>query len=518
MGILTTWMKRKRLQIEAEVRELELLEHQSKLDRRILEATTTLIDTSIPSGETLVSGRRAHDDVQQEMQFESLKDLRRASRRFWYRNPHGHGIIRNLIRYIGRPTLVSESPDPTPQKVWARFWRFARMTLKWKEILTRGYRDGEVFIRVFPDSQSYITLRFIEPDLIRSPMGADFSHGIQTDPNDIEKPVMYWRAKSEDHSTTVDDFEQIPADQIIHVKLNADSDQKRGRPQLEPVIVLMSKYETWLSDRIVLNKIRTAIALVKKIKAPSETISRLRTAQAAESVGTTPNRSKAPSPGSILTASQNIDYEFLAPRVDARDVAADGRTILLAVTAGIGQSEVLVTGDSSNQNYASSLVSEGPVNREIQDQREFWEVFIYELWGHVVEGAIAVGDMTREVDVDVERLGPNGEIEIVTETVDLVEEVSAQWPELTQRNIKDETISYQIQHKMGVASLETLAAKMGHDFRLERRRRLREAKELEQFPDPFLLAPSDIQTPNDPDTTDDEVEGDGTTGSERVGE
>lgn len=457
----------------------------------LLEGMNNVVDTSLDKGDSLIMGRSFDPlDMVSDYDLADLDKLRTQSRRLWYQNAHGHGVIRNLIRYIGIPTVTPKEDAEEVKEYWRQWWVANQMNKKWKEILRRNFRDGETFIRWFDETKNEdlaTTFRFIEPSRIREPSDiTNASHGIETENGDIETPVRYWKLKSNSMNLDKENFELIDADEIYHIKIGVDSDVKRGRPILEPVMRLILSHETWLRDRIVLNKIRTAIALVKKIDAPRETVERIRNAQAATGVGLNSqqqNLQQVFAPGSLLTANRNVNYEFLSPKLDARDVKEDGRNILLAVTAGMGQSEVLVTGDASNQNFASSLVAEGPVAKEVEDWRAFHEEDILHIYKRVILDAVEAGILPETVQVDREDVSDDGIATIFQETVEVSGFAEVSWPQLTQRNIKQESEALAIHKAMGIASVDTLSARAGYDPREERKKRRRDARDAAQLRD-----------------------------------
>ena len=92
-------------------------------------------------------------------------------------------------------------------------------------------------------------------------------------------------------------------------------------------------------------------------------------------------------PGMVLDAS-NVDYEFIAPSLQARDVSEDGRNIRLSFSAMTGLPEFMTSGDASNSNYASTMVAEGPGIREFEDWIDFFtDVISYDIWPTVMEQA-----------------------------------------------------------------------------------------------------------------------------------
>ena len=78
---------------------------------------------------------------------------------------------------------------------------------------------------------------------------------------------------------------------------------------------------------------------------------------------------------------------MLSPKINAPDVKDDGRAMLLAVAAGSGMPEMVVTADYSNANYSSTFVAQNPFVREIEDWQDFFKIFDKILFKAVIQNA-----------------------------------------------------------------------------------------------------------------------------------
>ena len=390
---------------------------------------------------------------------QQMKTSRGQSRKFFRFNPHGKSIIRNMAKFvIGRGvkfiTLDTESGRKKKiNKVWGKFVEINKWLLRQKEIVTRGFRDGEVFLRYFPLSgkdSGYLAFRFIDPDTVANPpnatmnvdsnnktsRGTILTYGIEHNAEDIEDIKWYWV-----------DNKPVKADEIIHIKLLADSDQKRGVPYMESVLEDIKNYRNWLKDRIVLNKIRTAIALIRKIPAGVGTptqINSIRDQNSASIHNVKSSKVQAFEPGTILT-TRGIEYEYLTPNLEARDSAQDGRNILLNVAAGVGMPEYMVTADSSNANYSSTMVAESPAVKEFEDWQDFFAVFFQAIYKLQMEHA------------KKKRILPAG-----SNT-----DCKVEFPTLVMRDLQKEARAYSLMRDKGVISIKTWRGKAGLDDQIE---------------------------------------------------
>jgi hypothetical protein len=427
---------------------------------------------------------------------------RNQSYRFWRLHPQGRGILRNFVRFIiGRQfkidfddqqygkwnddrtkILVSDNEDDVlvTKLAWTEFELRNQFTNRRKEIILRTFRDGEALIRRFVVN-GRVLIRFVEPEKMETTKTEGVVLESDVDPNDPIMPFYIGKATkielgieyvATDRETVIAYHfgdERVPAKDVIHTKAFADSNDLRGIPLLEVVAKTLTNYEQWEHYRIVLNKIRTAVALVRKVEG---------TAQQARSIieGRTPTRApisgKVPqtpagmreamfNAGTILTPGPGVTYDFMSPKLDARDAGEDGRRILLSASAGVGLPEQLVTGDYSNSNYSSSVEGRTPAVREWED----WQDFFDPVFKKIVEWVI---------DAAVEFLGLP---ETTLRTCEL------NWPILISKDAAKETARNMNLRNGGILSLETWASReeLVYDDELEKMRN--EAEDMLMSPE-----------------------------------
>jgi hypothetical protein len=279
-----------------------------------------------------------------------------------------------------------------------------------------------------------VTLRFIEPEKIGWGQSPSLADG-KVQPDDSDDDDIY-AALTKDHvgeATKVsnvaaylaDDSEiivaywvrygskdpvHVPAKDILHTKPLADSNDLRGIPLLEVVAKRLTTYDQWEEYRMVLNKMRTAIALVRKIEGTSAQASALIANRASsrpqpkglEPVTNAARREPMFHSGTVLNPSPGVSYDFLAPKLEARDSAEDGRRFLLSIAAGVGLPEMLVSGDWSNANYANSVESRTPAVREWEDWQDFFEPVFKKIYRCVVQASIKDLGLPKETSQKVE--------------------------------------------------------------------------------------------------------------------
>ena len=428
----------------------------------------------------------------------NLETAREQSRKFARWNPHARGVLRSLSKFvIGRgvtfaPKFSGDKIDKKLVEQYVNYWdawvKIEKFRRKQKESVRRLTRDGEFFLRSFEDVlHGYLKIRFLEPDRIKNPSGyneksglldgkqvrGNLTYGIETSRKDIENVFFYYYETSGDPG-----YIRIPAKQVIHKKLFADSNRKRGFPFLETMLYDCKTYRDWLKDRVVLNKIRTAIALVREIDPTMGTKSQvqgIRDQERAQTSGIKSSKMQLPEPGTMITA-RGVNYKFLTPDLDAKDSAEDGRHILLSIAAGSGLAEYMVTGDASNANYSSSMVAESPAVKEFEDiQDELQDCFI-----EIYDNVIAFG---RKHSKDLPSVGPTPECDLT-------------FPVLINRDVKREADAFGLYDSQRIMSKKTIRGKLGLNNEIENEN-LKTEKSDELDWNSYITHPDDNDNPEE---------------------
>jgi len=359
-------------------------------------------------------------------------------------NLYAKAIVRNLSKFVlGKgPTIKPDSENEKVKDTWDNFAKMNKWSLREKELVKRVFRDGEIFIRRFVDKNNGdVKIRFMRAEKIRNPVkegdlraGEQVTFGIGTDPNDVEDVRTYYHCDAEGNL-----IEAIEADEIIHIKIFVDSDVKRGMSALLTALPMIAKYLNWLDDRIILNKVRSAIALIKTVKGTSNTVESLREAQMAQHQSADRNKQQAFAAGTVITASEGIEYEMVSPNINAPDVKDDGRAMLLAVAAGCGMPEMMLTADYSNANYSSSVTAQNPFVREIEDWQDFFGWYYNEIFVWVISAGKDYGEIPKDEE----------------------EGCALEWPPLILADIMKNNQARKIQHESKILSRKTWRHKEG---------------------------------------------------------
>ena len=367
------------------------------------EARQKVYDEDLDSGKWMLVGDQSGVGIDSQTRI----DIQSSAYSMYHNNTHARVIIRSLVKFtLGKgPQIIPNETDDKKQKkildIWNDFKKRNRWGKREKELATRLFRDGEVFLRKFIDeTNGDMKVRFIRPSLIRNPINnvnlpPNVSNGIETDPDDIEEVISYYKTDSDGNLK-----EKISAEEIYHLKIFCDSDEKRGNSIFGPCIRRIKQYEQWLEDRVLLNKVRSAIALVKIVDSSSGKVNEIRNNMLSEKADETSNKAKMMRGGTVITASKGVDYKLLNPNINAADAKDDGRAIKLDIAAAVGFPEMIFTSDYSNANYSSSLIAQNPFVREIEEWQDFLSDFYKELTEEIIEKKKEFGGFPSNIDVD----------------------------------------------------------------------------------------------------------------------
>jgi hypothetical protein len=229
---------------------------------------------------------------------------------------------------------------------------------------------------------------------------------------------------------------------------------------------MIQKYDSWMEDRITLNKVRTAIALIRKIDAPTARIQAIRDSMESETTTADRKKQKMLERGTVITASKGVEYEMLSPNIHAQDVKDDGRNMLLSVAAGVGFPEMILTADYANANYSSTLIAQNPFVREVEDWQDYAKTFYQEMYATVILAGMEYGDLPNDTST----------------------ECDVEFPPMIHADIKEENEAYQIMNLNRIMSKKTWMLKQGLDPESEKSN-FEDEEADEVYPEPTGVQP-----------------------------
>lgn len=327
------------------------------------------------------------------------------------------------------------------QAVVNAFLKSQKWGLREREMVWRADRDGECFFRFFETDEG-IRVRFVEPEHVATPTDArgvgPIELGIETEPDDVETVLAYW-VKGE----------RIPAEEIIHIKMNAGFADPRGIPTSLPVWKNLLRAEKLLRNMSTVAGIQAAIALIRKHTASKEAVEtfvdRTKDASQVDPVSGRQRSLQRFSSAEVIDAPKGTEYDFPAKGTNAEQFVEVLNAELRAIASRLNMPEFMLTSNAANANYASTLVSEGPVVKCFKALQDFFGQLSGEpIIRRVLLHAETMGDLPRDL---TERLS----IKIDAPMVEVRDRLK-----LSQ--------AFEIERNAGVRSPQSWAREVGLDY------------------------------------------------------
>jgi hypothetical protein len=268
----------------------------------------------------------------------------------YYRtNPLAFRLVQLQVDHVLGDGMQLKSSDPAIQAEIDRWWHHPlnNLDVRQFDMLTALTLDGEIFVsqHVNPfDATVYVRL-----------VPAGLIDRIETNPDDLEDEWRYhqtaqpitpdtlmrmpsaiqaegrwWNAPGIAGLPEIPGQQGVPADlaggTMRHFAINRPAGVVRGQSDLAPLLPWLRRYRDWLTDRVRLNKYRTAFVWQVQLKGSDARAVRQRQAELAV----------PPPPGSVIVANENETWTAIASNIHADDVQHDGLALRLMVAAGAG--------------------------------------------------------------------------------------------------------------------------------------------------------------------------------------
>lgn len=284
------------------------------------------------------------------------------------------GIMHDFV--MGRGFTVV-SPDDGTQVVWDAFYKVNDGDQLFSEHFIETEIYGESMLWKLPKNETFISwqrtpeqeppkgilprVRLIDPSCI---------YDIITYPEDIKQVIGYqWVAPTQFQTYTAPGipslkfiFTQIPADQVIHVKTNAVSNEKRGRSELFAALGYLKRLRDSVNYSIISQQKNAAWSIDTSVDGDQGDLNNYASSQA--SLGTLPPA------GSEFIHSKKIERKYLGNQSGGGTLSNAFEWCLSMIAAG---SRIPVsyygTHLSGGQTKASAIVATEPVAKMFERKR-----------------------------------------------------------------------------------------------------------------------------------------------------
>ena len=343
------------------------------------------------------------------------------------------------------------------------------------ELHARYRQDGE-FIASWSMDREGPLLSVHEPDQLTEPQADatlyDYVH--QACGVDCSAFVPSWsfgvlspRRRSEQHlayfiayNGSGTDWEVLPESRTVHARRNVVRSAKRGVTDFAVVLDTIRQQAQLLRGTTIGATLQANIAYIEEYAAgvtkdQATAGLDLNNVPKAPLPGTTgpstPQYLGIKRPGTILKVSQGKQYKpgpMGSERVAGFEIVS--QMALRAIGTRWLMPEYMISGDASNANYSSTLVSESPFVKYCESSQQTWGSITSELLWKALYTAWEHGRLDR-LGYSIREL--KGLCEIVLD-----------WPQVGTRNVTEQLAKLQFGLDRGLIAPNTAAAELGYDY------------------------------------------------------
>jgi len=409
-------------------------------------------------------------------------------------NPFAANLFQNRINYIigdnPKISVIPTTPEAKKKKKnvntakefenFLTLWQLVNnFEERREELVLRGDRDGDIAVRWFYDPDGMTHFRFVEPLQIKNPANRSVStrgevfdeieerrtrFGVRSDPDDVMIVEGYYVHYSDDS----EDWEFVPAEDMMLFKFNVDENSPRGRPLTYPARDELDHAKRGLRNLMVTSTMQAAVSMirthdtgkpdvVKDFVSSQKTISSRAASPATNDVMAMLDSVVRAGMPHIVDVTKGTKVEFPATMIDVEKMVAAVEAAVSAVAAAVQMPNWMLTSVAGSTNYANALVSEAPSTRAFLRAQKKYRAVILHFFAKALIHAMERG-LVRQVD----------ELELVSEIGDkvifLTIGVSSEFPNLVVRDRLNETRRYRVLAHDGILSRETWSDREGEDF------------------------------------------------------
>ncbi len=301
-----------------------------------------------------------------DITYSTLKDDQEDALEAWRTNPLAHRITELTTDYVlGKGVEISAKPKRINDFIQT-FWYHPlnRLQIEMHTFCTDLSMTGELFITFHTNPYDAMTyVRAVPANLIDD---------IETAPNDITQELRYHQIADQSQGT---EPHYWTADEMHHYAINRPVGSKRGQSDMKPILPWLSRYKDWLTDRVIINKFKTAYLWDISLQGATAGTIKARIAEIA---------ANPPNPGSFIVHNESEVWEAKRPDIGADDAQPDGLAIRLAIAAGAGI-PLHFLGEGAGANRATAYEMSEPTERHYQRR----QLYVHNIIHDILDTAIA---------------------------------------------------------------------------------------------------------------------------------
>lgn len=313
-------------------------------------------------------------------------------------NPVAKRIVNIITQFVLSKGVVATFEDPQAQQLWDEFAKFnklgtsrganARAGTKlrmWSDMLSV---DGELMFK-FTDKNTALKVEALDTATILE---------VVTDPEDINQVYYYHQQYATPYNVysapgvpgTRHIIRQIPAQDVLHVKINVFENEKRGRSDLYTIIGWLKRLKDLINANVIKAYFHACYTWDYKIKGNPTDVQNFAGKQT----------SKVPVPGSSYVHNENVERQLISPTgVSGAGVDNDMMGLLNMIALGSGVSLAYLASSFAGSR-AGALTETEPSSKLFYDRQSTWDEILHEFADRLFDWAESKGIRVENRNVE----------------------------------------------------------------------------------------------------------------------
>ena len=372
-------------------------------------------------------------------------DMHRKSFEAYNHNPIAHQLCELQTAFVLGRGIDHSCTNQDVEAVWKEFVDRTDFYNDLENIATDFWWAGETMLEFYDNvpSKGLTDYRMIDPSTVWD---------VITDPEDIQKIYYYHQQYSTPYQmyttgkipTMQYILRDIPANNVLHVKLNASKYEKRGRTDLFSILGWLKRLKDLMNARVVKGQLEAAFVWDVTVNSGEADVSK-----------TSLNLPDPYKAGSTFVHNKNLTLAPVTSSIKGSEAAPDIAALLNIIAVGFGIPKDFI-GEASKGAKAGALTATEPGVKRFERRQRLIENFCYRVANRVISNAVKAKQLDIEPALEdaksVTKLGRTGDnLPNRTDIQGAMEDTQQQANDKAQK-VTDQQNKMAVQaHKVGVA-------------------------------------------------------------------
>lgn len=292
----------------------------------------------------------------------------------------------------GPEIIINNQNDTSSQDAideYTERTKFGTRLCNWDRMLST---NGEFFGEMYMNPKSQPITKSIDPgtvyEIVTEPRDIDIVYGLV-----LMYPTQYqsYTVGAKGEKVAVSDFvyETIAPDNIFHIKINVQENEKRGRSDLLPVMNICDWFMDYLKFSVLKAYVQAAYALDVTMKNAEQSDVDTMSANL---------NAQTPSPMTIQVHNDMVEFKPIQGSTTGTAKTGTFEEVVTAFCSGILTPTEYI-GLSSSGNRATSITKTEPSVKVFSERRQVWEAPIKKIVQFVVQSK--TGAVIDESDIEI---------------------------------------------------------------------------------------------------------------------